>query len=31
MAFCMSENHADSRKPPADLFAHFGELLAYVA
>ena len=31
MAFCMSPEHIDKRKPPADLFAHFGELLAYAA
>ena len=31
LAFCMSEENADSRKPPADLLAHFGELLAYAA
>ena len=31
MAFCMSVDNIDKRKPPADLFAHFGELLAYAA
>ena len=31
MAFCMSPDQPDSRKPPANLFAHFGELLAYAA
>jgi hypothetical protein len=31
MAFCMSHDQNDSRKPPADLFAHFGEVLAYAA
>lgn len=31
MAFCMSVENSDKRKPPADLFAHFGELLAYAA
>ena len=31
MAFCMSEETIDSRKYPANLFAHFGELLAYAA
>jgi hypothetical protein len=27
----MSHDQNDSRKPPADLFAHFGEVLAYAA
>ena len=31
LAFCMSANHTDRRKSSADLFAHFGELLAYAA
>ena len=31
LAFCMSQQHTDSRKPPAKLFAHFGELLVYTA
>ena len=31
MVFCMSPTPPESRKPPADLFAHFGELLAYAA
>ena len=31
MALCMSPDQTNSRKPPADLFAHFGELLAYAA
>ena len=31
LAFCMSADNTDRRKPPADLFAHFGELLAYAA
>ena len=31
MAFCLSVDDADKRKPPADLFAHLGELLAYAA
>lgn len=31
LAFCTLEENTDSRKPPADLFAHFGELLAYPA
>lgn len=31
LAFCMSQNQTDSRKPPDDLFAHLGELLAYAA
>ncbi len=31
LAFCMSQQHTDSRKPPANLFAHFGELLVYTA
>ena len=31
LAFCTSEENTDSRKPPADLFAHFSELLAYAA
>lgn len=31
MAFCTSEENTDRRKPPANLFAHFGELLAYAA
>ena len=31
LAFCMSEENIDSRKPPASLFAHFGELLAHAA
>ena len=31
LAFCTSEENTDKRKPPADLFAHFGELLAYGA
>ena len=29
LAFCTSPAQPDSQKPPADLFAHFGELLAY--
>ena len=31
MAFYTSQDHTDKRKPPADLFAHFGEMLAYAA
>ena len=31
LAFCTSQENTDRRKPPADLFAHFGELLAYAA
>ena len=31
LAFCLSEENIDSRKPPASLFAHFGELLAHAA
>ena len=31
LAFCMSIENTDRRKPPADLLAHFGELLAYAA
>ena len=31
LAFCTSEENTDKRKPPANLFAHFGELLAYGA
>ena len=31
MAFCLSQENTDKRKPPAALFAHFGELLAYAA
>ena len=31
LAFCTSEENTDKRKPPADLFAHLGELLAYAA
>ena len=31
LAFCTSEENTDRRKPPANLFAHFGELLAYAA
>ena len=31
MAFCTSAENTDNRKPPVDLFAHFGELLAYAA
>ena len=31
MDFCMSQNQANSQKSPADLLAHFGELLAYAA
>ena len=31
LAFCTSQENTDRRKPPADLCAHFGELLAYAA
>jgi len=31
MAFCMSSDRTDSRKPPTALLQHFGELLAYAA
>jgi hypothetical protein len=31
MAFCISVENTDERKPPATLFQHFGELLAYAA
>ena len=31
LAFCTSQENTDERKPPADLCAHFGELLAYAA
>ena len=31
MAFCMSSDQPNSRKPPANLFVHFGELLTYAA
>ena len=31
LAFCMSQEQTDSRKPPDDLFDHLGEMLAYAA
>ena len=31
LAFCMSQEQTDSRKPPDDPFAHLGEILAYTA
>ncbi len=31
LAFCMSKENIDSRKPPAALFEHLGEMLAYAA
>ena len=31
LAFCMSVENRDKRKPPAVLFAHLGEMLAYAA
>lgn len=31
VAFCLSQEHTDSRKPSDALFSHFGELLAYAA
>ena len=31
MGLCMSANHTDEQKSSADLFAHFGEILAYAA
>lgn len=31
LAFCMSVGNTDERKPPAALFAHLGEMLAYAA
>ena len=31
LAFCMSADDTDRRKPPAALFGHFGEMLSYAA
>lgn len=31
LAFCMSADETDKRKPPAALFEHLGEMLAYAA
>ncbi len=31
LAFCMSADDTDSRKPPAALFEHLGEMLSYAA
>ena len=31
MAFCLSANDIDGQKPPASIFEHLGEMLAYAA